>query len=111
MKVGDLITIHDLKSFAHGKVEAIGPPADLPDIPGQRGDQVRAILAEENIHQVALFSYDFMGQELCFVALQKPTGKWFDLQGSEIWVEVRHAETEADVRDLQRSRRQQHAIN
>jgi hypothetical protein len=70
-------------------VEHIGPPNDLPEIPGApSADVVRAIFADAGVGQVALLSHDHAGERVCFCAIQFEDGAWSDLQGQPLAIEA-----------------------
>lgn len=87
MKTGDRVHVRHAGSpqAVSASVEHYATPADMPAIPGAPDpDQVRAILAEQDVQRLALISYRNGLRVLAFWAFQRPDGAWFDLRGQSL---------------------------
>ena len=98
MKTGDRITVHSGRAYTdEATVETICHVDELPAIEGAPNvESVRAIIAEGGFVAVALISYKFLEQDVCFVAFQDARGRWSDLKGQQLIIEPRSAENELD---------------
>ncbi len=96
MKTGDHISVHSGRAYTdEAVVEMLCHPDELATINGAPNvDAVRAILAEKSFVAVAMITYKFLDQTLCFVAFQNAKGEWSDLKGQQLIIEPRTAENE-----------------
>lgn len=81
LQAGQRVRITGAAGSVDGKVLETATPRELPDIPeAPAAALVREILAEWDVHQVALLSYVTHRQTVMFLALTTSHG-WRDLTG------------------------------
>jgi hypothetical protein len=96
IKTGDLVTVSGLKGTVRATALNVATPTEMPAIPGAPPvDQVREILAEKDVSQVAFIGYTTeAGEDLAFIAffghhLGRQT--WFDLTGQLLEITPRES--------------------
>lgn len=95
MKAGDKITIASARAVADGFVGALYSAADVarvPDAPHLK--QVKDALTDGTWLRVALLEYSYLGQTRGFMALEDTSGRWWDLRGTQLAIEVHQKQAE-----------------
>jgi hypothetical protein len=88
MKTGDLVRVIGPPGAVTGEVMDVRPREALVDVLNIDTSLVKEILAQADITKIAMISYAYGDQEVCFVAFQDSRGKWSDLQGQQLSIQV-----------------------
>ena len=85
---GQIVWIsHPTAGSCAGQVVHVEVPQHLPAIAGAPDvDQVRSILAEYHVGQLALITHKHEGEDVHFMAFGDGSGRWWDLQGHQLTI-------------------------
>jgi hypothetical protein len=95
LQPGEIVCVCGAAGEVFGQVLDVKAPADMIELPGFDVCEVRQVLNELGVIELALIGHIYGDQQVCFFALLTEDGDWFDVQQNPLQISAASTEEKA----------------